>query len=181
MLINYFRTWLATLIYLAPMACIVFCVFTGVKFLLMRKIKLNPLSMLCEFAWILTVLVILRITGIIGGNFKTTSILNGNVNYCFRFFEEGLSIAMLLNIALFVPFGFLLPIVFRKLLNKWIYVIVIGLVFSITIEFLQTFTGRFVQTDDMVMNTLGTFLGYEIWFLLSKIKMGLKNQEESRN
>ena len=47
----------------------------------------------------------------------------------------------------------------------------IGIIFSIVIESLQTFTGRFVQLDDMLMNTLGTFIGYELWFLLSSVKL----------
>ena len=64
-----------------------------------------------------------------------------------------------------------LTIVFNKLQKKKIYGILIGIIFSIVIESLQTFTGRFVQLDDMLMNTLGTFIGYELWFLLSSVKL----------
>jgi len=38
------------------------------------------------------------------------------------------------------------------------------------IELLQTFTGRFVELNDVLMNTTGTFIGYEICFWLSKLK-----------
>lgn len=151
-------------------ALIVFCVFTGVKFLVKRKLEFKPLGMLCEFAWILTVLMILKITGIIGGDFGTTSIFDGNVQFSFDLFEEGLSMATLLNIILFIPFGFFSAIVFKKLRNKWIYGVFIGLIFSVMIELLQTFTGRFVELNDVLMNTTGTFIGYEIWFWLSKLK-----------
>lgn len=37
---------------------IVFCVLIVIKFLVKRKFQFKPLSMLCEFAWILTVFLI---------------------------------------------------------------------------------------------------------------------------
>lgn len=170
MLINYLRIGVFTFLYLIPIALIVYFIFTGVKFLFKRKYKFKLLSMLCEFAWILTVLAILKITGIIGGNFGTTSIFEGDVHFSFDFFSEGLSMATLLNIILFIPFGFFSAIVFKKLRDKRIYGVLIGLIFSVIIELLQTFTGRFVQLNDVLMNTTGTFIGYEIWFWLSKLK-----------
>ncbi len=155
-------------------ALIVFCVFTVVKFLVKRKYEFKPFSMLCEFAWILTVLMILKITGIIGGNFGTTSLFYGTANFSFDLFKEELSIATLLNIILFIPFGFFSAIVFKKLRDKWIYGIFIGLIFSVIIEFLQTFNGRYGELEDVLMNTIGTFIGYEIWFWLSKLKQRQK-------
>ena len=38
--------------------------------------------------------------------------------------------------------------------------IILGGIFSISIEFLQTFIGRFAQLDDVIMNTLGTLIGF---------------------
>ena len=175
MLMNYLRIGIATFVYLAPVALFIICIFIGVKFLVKRKFEFKPMKLLCEFAWILTVLAILKITGIIGGDFSTTSIFNGDAHISFSLFEEGLSMATLLNVILFAPFGFFSPIVFNKLHNKKIYGILIGIIFSIVIESVQTFTGRFIQLDDMLMNTLGTFIGYELWFLLSTVKLKQKN------
>lgn len=112
----------------------------------------------------------MKITGIIEGNFGTSSPFDGNVNYSFSFLEEGLSIATILNLVLFIPFVFFLPIVFKELKNRWVYGLLIGIGFSMIIEFLQSFTGRYVQLDDIIMNTLGTFCGYEICLLLLKMK-----------
>lgn len=153
---------------------IVFCAFTVIKFLLKRKFEFKPLTMLCDFAWIFTVVLILQITGIIGNYFGTTSFFDGVSNFSFDFFKEGLSIATLLNIILFIPFGFFSAIVFKKLLDKWIYGVLIGLIFSVIIEFLQTFNGRYGSLQDVLTNTIGTFIGYEIWFWLSKLKQGQK-------
>jgi hypothetical protein len=172
MLHSYFQVGIFALRYSIRISLIIYCIFTVVQFLVKRKIKLKPISMLCEFVWILTVIVILNITGIIGpmrGDFGTTSLFDGSVQFSFDFFKEGLSTATLLNMILFIPFGFFSPIVFRKLGYKWGYGIIIGLIFSVIIEFLQTFIGRFVQLDDVLMNTIGTFIGYEVWFGLSRL------------
>jgi glycopeptide antibiotics resistance protein len=69
----------------------------------------------------------------------------------------------LLNVLLFVPFGFGLPFVKRISLKK---IILAGALFSICIELLQFVTGHFAQTtfriadiNDVLFNTLGSFLG----------------------
>lgn len=109
-----------------------------------------------------------------GGHFGTSSPFDGNVQASFRLFEDGFSMVKLLNIGLFIPFGFFSLVVFRKLKNRWIYGVLIGLLFSIMIEFLQSFVGRFVQLEDILMNTVGTFLGYGICFWLLELKQKRK-------
>ena len=121
MLHNYLQVAKIEFFYVREIALIIFCVVSVVKFLVKRKYEFKPLSMLCEFAWILTVLTILKITGIIGDYFGTTSLFDGIVNFRFNLFKEGLSIATLLNIILFIPFGFFSAVVFKKLRDKWIY------------------------------------------------------------
>ena len=87
---------------------------------------------------------------------------------------EGFSTATILNIILFIPFGFLSTMVFKRIQTKWIYGVLIGLLFTSIIEFLQTFTGRLVQIDDIIMNTFGTYLGYMLCIYVLKFKP-LKN------
>ncbi|MFA9377979.1 MAG: VanZ family protein [Lachnotalea sp.] len=122
----------------------------------------------------MNIVTILKITGIVGGHFGTSSPFDGNVQASFRLFEDGFSMVKLLNIGLFIPFGFFSLVVFRKLKNRWIYGVLIGLLFSIMIEFLQSFVGRFVQLEDILMNTVGTFLGYGICFWLLELKQKRK-------
>ena len=135
MLHNYLQVAKIELLYVGPIALIIFCVFTFVKFLVRREYEFKPLSMFCEFAWIITVLLILRITGIIGDYFGTTSFFYGIVNFSFNPFKEKLSIATLLNIILFIPFGFLSAIIFKRFRDNWIYGVLIGFIFSVIIEF----------------------------------------------
>ena len=69
----------------------------------------------------------------------------------------------LLNIALFMPLGIFLPVLwtrFRKLSSA----VVFGLGLSLTIELLQMLTFRATDVNDLITNAGGTVLG----FLLAK-------------
>ncbi|MBP2243060.1 glycopeptide antibiotics resistance protein [Cytobacillus eiseniae] len=76
------------------------------------------------------------------------------------------------NILMFMPLGFLLPLLwgkFKRLKNT----IIIGLIISLSIESLQfvqclfgvVFT-RTIDIDDVICNVLGTFLGFCIYKLI---------------
>ena len=66
-----------------------------------------------------------------------------------------------LNAVLFLPFGFLLPVLWRKC-RSWKSTVAAGFLTSLGIEILQLFCYRATDVDDLIMNTLGTFLGYII-------------------
>ncbi|MEF9990436.1 MAG: VanZ family protein, partial [Christensenellaceae bacterium] len=72
---NYLRIGIGTFIILIPIAIILFAICYVVKYLfyllLKRKFIVHIPIALCEFLWILTIVAILKITGIIGGNFGT--------------------------------------------------------------------------------------------------------------
>lgn len=174
---DYLREGLSIFIKSIPISIIIFAIGYGVKYLfcclLKRKAIIHISIALSEFLWILTIVAILKITGIIGGNFKTTSLFTGTAVIDFSLFREGLSMATILNFILFMPFGFFVPLIFKRLKNKWFYGILFGFIFSLSIEFLQTFTGRFVQIEDILMNIFGTFIGYELSILLVKRKNNL--------
>lgn len=64
---------------------------------------------------------------------------------------------LLANIALFVPYGILLPTAFRGL--KWWAADLIALGTTLVIELVQPFFGRSCDLDDIIANTLGAVLG----------------------
>lgn len=49
-----------------------------------------------------------------------------------------------------------------------VYGILIGFAFSVGIEFIQIFTGRFVKLEDILMNTLETYIGYSLCIVVVK-------------
>lgn len=64
-----------------------------------------------------------------------------------------------LNIGMYLPYGFLLPIVFRRPRTFRFH---IGIVFltTLSIESLQYIIGRSADIDDIIMNMSGGILGY---------------------
>lgn len=66
-----------------------------------------------------------------------------------------------LNILLFVPFGFLLPILWENFRNVK-RVAFMGLITTFFIEISQIFTFRTTDINDIITNTVGTMIGYYI-------------------
>ncbi|NLC96234.1 MAG: VanZ family protein [Erysipelotrichaceae bacterium] len=102
------------------------------------------------------------------GNINTTtflvvthtinSIKHGNYQY--------ILINVLGNIVAFIPLGILLPIIYGKkgLFNVLIY----GFTFSFFIEIIQSLLFRATDVDDIMLNTLGTLIGYFIYRFIIK-------------
>lgn len=72
------------------------------------------------------------------------------------------------NIIMFMPMGFLLPLLFSNLdcLKK---TVAIGFGTSLLIEFTQLFLIRATDIDDLILNTLGTMLGYLVFLAFKKL------------
>lgn len=77
-----------------------------------------------------------------------------------RFGGRGLVVNVLGNLAAFIPLGFLLPSLSdRHTSARW--VVLVGFCLSLDIEILQFASQRRVaDVDDLLLNTLGAFLGY---------------------
>lgn len=66
-----------------------------------------------------------------------------------------------LNAVMFMPFGFMLPILWKKC-RTWRSTLLAGFLTSLAIEIIQLFSFRATDVDDLIMNTLGAYLGYVI-------------------
>lgn len=64
-----------------------------------------------------------------------------------------------LNILLFVPLGFFLPVLWRKYRRKK-DTVVFGFAVSLFIELLQIFTFRATDVNDLITNVMGTLVGF---------------------
>lgn len=85
-----------------------------------------------------------------------------------KHFTEGWARFNLLgNMIPFVPFGFMLPMIFEKA-NSLIRVLIVGFSVILFAEVFQFFTrlGSF-DVDDIILNMLGIFIGYLLmWFCI---------------
>ena len=73
------------------------------------------------------------------------------------------------NIIPFIPFGFLLPVTYKKF-SSAISVFVIGLASILVIESFQFFTklGSF-DVDDIILNMTGIVCGYVIFLVTNRL------------
>lgn len=99
-----------------------------------------------------------------GMNFTPLRTIKSYIKYS-GFFHACLNI--LGNIIIFIPMGIILPIISNNF-KKIFKVVLTSLLISIFIEFIQFFIGRSVDIDDVILNTLGGFLGYIIYITLPK-------------
>ncbi len=74
------------------------------------------------------------------------------------------------NVALFLPLGLLLPIVWRSVFRRLIPTLLTGLVLSSAIEIVQAtvISGRVATTDDVILNVLGIIVGWLLWRVLAR-------------
>lgn len=78
------------------------------------------------------------------------------------------------NIIMFIPFGLLAPMVFKRMRNVR-FCVLIGFLCSCGIEISQLVTQRgFCQLDDVVTNTMGVLVGWGIWKILNKLEKKIK-------
>lgn len=80
---------------------------------------------------------------------------------------DSLGIGMVLNVVMFMPFGFLLPLIFKesRSLRKTVWE---GAAFSLMIELSQLLNYRATDIDDLMANTCGACAGYLIWRVFTK-------------
>ena len=74
----------------------------------------------------------------------------------------------ILNVILFFPLGFFLPLLYKKY-NHMNRVALTGFLLSLSVELIQMFGMGATDINDLITNTIGTCLGYFIYKLLSKI------------
>lgn len=83
-----------------------------------------------------------------------------------------------LNVIMFMPLGFLLPLIWEKY-RSMRRTVLTGAVFSLAIEAGQLFNRRHTDIDDLLMNTLGTVIGFCIWVGWSRLIRGRKEKDDS--
>ena len=82
-------------------------------------------------------------------------------------FSEKHWLNVLLNVAMFAPLGFLLPLLTEKV-QKWYRMLAVGFCTSLAIEVLQYLLCRgLFDVDDLLCNTLGAMAGY--WVVMAAV------------
>lgn len=90
----------------------------------------------------------------------------GHLDWLFH--SKTVIVELVVNVALFVPLGLVLPFIFKKI--SLLKAAMIGLSCSFSIELLQCFiSNRDSTIDDLLCNTLGAVIGYLLYLLIKKL------------
>lgn len=83
---------------------------------------------------------------------------------------------ILANLFLFSPVGFFVPWLFGKC-NRLGRIVILGIIVSSAVEIIQLFVGRSCDIDDVIFNTVGVVIGYELTKSVEKCELeGLCNR-----
>ncbi|MDL2235373.1 VanZ family protein [Christensenellaceae bacterium OttesenSCG-928-L17] len=82
------------------------------------------------------------------------------------------------NVLLFMPLGFLLPLLWKR--NGLFSTVVQGALFSILIETIQLFLWRSTDIDDVILNTFGTLAGYVVYVIFRWLAPALSERAGSQ-
>lgn len=78
-------------------------------------------------------------------------------------FSNGIDIVpCFLNVLLFVPFGILVPFIWKKK-EHFVSILGNGFAFSLLIELSQLLNNRRTDIDDLILNTLGAVIGFAFY------------------
>ena len=142
-------------IFVVPGIVLYFC------FLKKSEKKQTPIHIATVFVFCYYLIGILTMTGI--GKLKSFS--PEIVLIPFLDMISG-PIDTVLNIVLFVPLGFFLPLLYKKY-SRISNIALTGFLFSLSIEIVQMFGRGSTDINDLITNTVGASLGYFIykWFV----------------
>lgn len=151
--------------------------------LMRRYLKKGKQSPVIYFIWVniflLYLYMIFEVTGI--GTLGEL-IING-AKYMSRsnFIPlDSVGISFFLNIIMFMPFGFLVPFIWKEY-RKIGKTAAAGAMFSIIIEVSQLFNYRVTDIDDLITNTFGTIIGYFVWKTFVQVfGLHLKTENKSK-
>lgn len=166
---NYIVRGLADLKYSIGIGCLIYAIL----FLIMYAFKKRKeISWKCisELIFCIYGVLLLKQVGIFSLHFS----FNGIMSYNIIPFIGSSFVPVVLNFILFVPYGFLLPVVFSSCKWNWKRILCVGSLTSLTIELMQMFGGRYAEIDDFLINALGALTGYFFYACLLNFRKNKK-------
>ena len=168
-IMNYIVRGLADLKYAIMISIPIYVVWYLLMFAL--KIRKNfSRKCIAELLFCIYSVLLLKVVGIFSLHFS----LDGIMNYSLVPFLGSSFVPVLLNFLLFVPYGFLITLVFTSCQWNWKKILCVGALTSLTIEILQMFGGRYAEIDDFLINTFGTLAGYLFFICLQNFRENRK-------
>ena len=154
-----------------PLALVLFLIEGCPVLFRQLDLRLKVRLLVARLLWALCLALIVQVTGLGRMPWLHPDRLwaGGARRLSFSLFEEGIfSMMNVLNLLLFVPYGFLCCSAFCGPRRR---MILAGFLTSLAVECAQClFSGRYAQMDDLIMNTLGTAAGCLTHWLLHRLR-----------
>ncbi len=160
-----------------PAVVIAAIIYAGVFFALKKRREKPKIGiMFAEYVlvgWVLMFIYVTQLNNSFGGggffSYNIVPFRMFYVAYHYGSTNTTLIWQYLLNVLMVVPLGVLLPIVSPKKFRKWYTVTGAAFAASLATEFVQLFTGRGTDIDDLTANTIGGLCGYALFLLVYSI------------
>lgn len=104
-------------------------------------------------------------------SWSTSNFIPFKEMFRYAIFSRPFFINILGNMLMFLPYGFFLAYYLKT--NKLIVPLVLSLITSVTIESTQLLIGRVFDVDDIILNVVGTIVGFYLYRLFKKFKSHL--------
>ncbi len=72
------------------------------------------------------------------------------------------------NVVMFIPYGFFCSYILKE--NRYLSILVLTLIASVSIETTQLMIGRVFDIDDIMLNTVGGMIGFYVYILFLKAR-----------
>lgn len=167
--------------YLYPLSCVFLPCICYQVILYKRRAhhgKLAKGNLIWRYIFILYLFMVMTVVGM--GTIWDISAYGLDISWAqinlIPFGSEGVT-NYILNVVLFMPLGFLLPLIWIQY-RTLSHTALAGFLFSLSIEIGQLFNHRVTDIDDLLMNTLGALIGFGIWRLFDA-RFETKPKEQS--
>ncbi len=128
----------------------------------MESNRRNSIFLAISFLFILFITILSR---------EPTLARTVHFNFLWSYLSCGHGKQIILNILLFVPFGYFLASEFSKSSHPRLWTLIISLFVSAAVEAIQFFTYRgMLDVDDLISNLIGAGIGLLIYRLIGKIE-----------
>lgn len=152
-----------------PMIIIFTVVLVTIRlaYLISRKVKFELYRELFMLAFLLYSLILFYVVTFQDVNYGTNNFIPFKEIMRYEFGSSFFIHNVLGNILLFIPFGFFVSFILKT--KKPTYIIIVTFITSLVIEFTQLLIGRTFDVDDVLLNIIGGFLGYLVYFVIQVV------------
>jgi len=143
-----------------PMLCIVTVIAISIRiaYLITSKKKIVLYEELISLCFILYVLLLFYIVTFQDVNYGTNNFIPFKEMFRYSIGSPLFYKNVIGNILLFAPLGFFISRYLKA--KKYLIVFILSLIVSLSIEFVQLKIGRVFDIDDIILNLIGSFIGY---------------------